>query len=591
MTRHHESPHTSLPVRSRGSTGDDVSDNVDSQAHGGAQSIFRQSSQHFNGASQYSMYPFGSEPIVQANHEFPPAMSPEMEFPMSTQYYYEGAGEEELLSAYMTSEEAKSGDIFDVYPSMVDETFYASITDWSAMVTAPPHHVSFIPGQDNAHMLNPTFSANAHHSTFSPTGHAFLSSEAGFQTNPASVQSPQPPRKPHRCEERRPYEMYGHLELKEVHNRMPEPFRDAPNQPFMLRLHQYFDDPELTIPVIRFVPRVDKDISKATFPIESDGKVLEVKPTEILSPPLVPAISNANFAGYVKHFRWSVRRWLDCAEMHQDIEWHLTFFREEYGKPWPRAVFADVCQFYHKVEWGSCAALKSGLQSTVFAYMLGHSFYVPHEDIQDVVDRTGLEQFYDGEFMFVSPIHVDRFIKAMLFPFFRTCVGKTLRGFQELCAASRQTKYSRDRILATSIVLLIVAASQQSKAIEKAVAMQLRGEDANPRAVHRQIDEIERWIINLVLQVWDYKFNGTVRWGDDEPSDRSSAYRAKLFGLYEKFELSYQEHRGSLQDLPTELPEEINERTFGATNIDRVLKKFYKCVFEPQTQDWATYNP
>lgn len=337
--------------------------------------------------------------------------------------------------------------------------------------------------------------------------------------------------------------MYGHLELKEVRNRMPDPFRDASNQPFILRLHQYFDDPELTIPVIRFVPRVDKDISKATFPIESDGKVLEVKPTEILSPPLVPAINNANSAGYVKHFRWSVRRWLDCAEMHQDIEWHLTFFREEYGKAWPRTVFADVCQFYHKVEWGSCAALKSGLQSTVFAYMLGHSFYVPHEDIQGVVDRTGLEQFYDGEFIFVSPIHVDRFVKAMLFPFFRTCVGKTFRGLQELCAASRQTKYSRDRILATSIVLLIVAASQQSKAIEKAVAMQLRGEDANPRAVHRQIDEIERWIINLVLQIWDYKFNGTVRWGDDEPSDRSSAYRAKLFGLYEKFELSYREHR------------------------------------------------
>lgn len=48
---------------------------------------------------------------------------------------------------------------------------------------------------------------------------------------------------------------------------------------------------------------------------------------------------------------------------------------------------------------------------------------------------------------------------------------------------------------------------------------------------------------------------------------------------------------GNLQDLPTELPDEINERTFGATNIDRVLKKFYKCVFEPQTQDWATYHP
>lgn len=396
--------------------------------------------------------------------------------------------------------------------------------------------------------------------------------------------------------------MYGHLELKEVYNKMPEPFRDASNKPFTLRLHQYFDDPELTIPVIRFIPRVENDINKATFPIERNGKSLEVKPTEILSPPLVPAINNANFTDYVKRFRWSVRRWLDCAEIHQDIGWHLTFFREEYGKAWPRAVFADICQFYHKVEWGSCAALKSGLQSTVFAYMLGHSFYVPHEDIQDVVDGTGLTHRYTGDFIFVSPIHVDRFVKAMLCPIFRTCVGKTLRGLQDLCAPNRQSKYSRDRILATSIVLLIVVASQQSKAIEKAVAMRLRGENVNMRVVHNQIDEIEEWIINLVLQIWHYKFGGSVRWADDEPSDRSSAYRAKLFGLYESFERSYHPHRKkadplpivhdltpwkgeSLKDLRTELSDEIDERTFGATNIDRVLKKLYHCVYlaQPET--------
>jgi len=333
--------------------------------------------------------------------------------------------------------------------------------------------------------------------------------------------------------------MYGHLELKEVQKKAPARFEDPSNKPFILRLHQYWDDPELTIPVIRFIPQAEKDINKATFPIESNGEVLEVRPTGILSPPLVPALNKSNFNDYVKQFRWSLRRWLDCAEIHHDLEWHMTFFRPEHGKAWPRAVFADVCKFYHKVEWGSCAALKSGLQSTVFAYMLGHSFYVPHEDIQEVVDRTELSNHYNGDFMFVSPVHVDRFVKAMLCPFFRTSVGQTLRGLEGLCAPSKQTKYSRDRILATSIVLLIVVASQQSKAVEKAVAMRLRGESVDMRMIHRQIDEIEEWIINLVTQIWQYKFGGDERWSDDEPTDRSSAYRAKLFGLYEKFEHSY----------------------------------------------------
>lgn len=347
--------------------------------------------------------------------------------------------------------------------------------------------------------------------------------------------------------------MYGHLELKEVQQRMPKPLRDPSNRPFTLRLHQYFDDPELFIPVIRFIPEPErKNISKATFPIESNGKDFEVKPTEILSPPLVPAINRANFPNYFKRFTWSIRRWLDCAETHQDIEWHQTFFRKEYGKPFPRTVFADVCQFYHKVEWGSCAALKSSLQSTVCAYMLGHSFYVPHEDIQEVVDRTELSQYYNGEFMFVSPIHVDRFVKAMLCPFFRACFMRALRGLQDLCAPSRQSRYSRDRILATSLVLLIVAASQQSKAVEKAVAMRLRGQDVNMRVVHKQIVEIEEWIINLVLELWDYKFGGDPKWADDEPHDRSSAYRAKLFGLYEKFELSYHPYRKSYFLIPAD---------------------------------------
>lgn len=399
---------------------------------------------------------------------------------------------------------------------------------------------------------------------------------------------------------------------------MPPPSQDPSNKPFILRLHQYFDDPELKLPVVKFVPQAEKDITKSTFPIAFKGSKLEVEPTEILSPPLVPFIHDANFAAFTERFRWTIRRWLDCAELHQDLEWHSTFFREEYGKAWPRAVFADTCSFYHKVEHGKCRALKSSLQSTVFAYMLGHSFYVPHEDIQEVVDKTGLSHCYNGDFRFVSPVHVDRFVKAMLYPFFRVCVGKALRGLQDLCGSSKQSVYSRDRILATSIVLLIVAASQQSKAVEKALAMERRGQGVDISAVNDQIAEIEEWIINLVLQIWDYKFNGNVRWGDDEPSDRSPAFRARIFGLYEKFRGSFHPHRKStltqffqvlifwqgadLGDLSTELPKRVDERTFGATNIDRVLKKFYDCVFvmqqgtpksrsEASTQDWYSFWP
>lgn len=337
--------------------------------------------------------------------------------------------------------------------------------------------------------------------------------------------------------------MYGHLDLRggDVGKRMPKPFQDPSNKPFDLRLHQYFDDPELKIPVVRFIPQVEKDINKSTFPIALKDSKFEVLPTEILSPPLVPFIRD--FPSFAKHFRWSVRRWLDCAEIHQDLEWHTTFFREEHGKAWPRAVFADICLFYHNVERGNCRALKNSLQSTVFAYMLGHSFYVPHEDIREVLDRTDLSDRYNGDFRFVSPVHVDRFVKAMLYPFFRACVGSALRGLQSLCASSKQSVYSRDRILATSIALLIVTASQQSKAIEKALAMERRGQEVDMRAVIDQIAEIEEWIINLVLQIWDYKFNGAVKWGDDEPSDRAPAVRAKIFGLYEKFRTSFHPHR------------------------------------------------
>jgi len=55
----------------------------------------------------------------------------------------------------------------------------------------------------------------------------------------------------------------------------------------------------------------------------------------------------------------------------------------------------------------------------------------------------------------------------------------------------------------------------------------------------------------------------------------------------------------NLEALSVDLPDAINERTFGATNVDRVLKKFYNCVFlgqqetpyygDPSMQDWNAY--
>lgn len=335
--------------------------------------------------------------------------------------------------------------------------------------------------------------------------------------------------------------MYGHLDLKrgEFFKNMPAPDQNSLNKPFWLRLHQYFDDPELVIPVIKFKPREAMDISKPVFPISSNGKDFEVQPTEILSPPLLPAMNKDNIIRYTERFRQSVRRWLECAERHENLQWQNTFFREEYGKPWPRSVLADVCKFYHQVCMGGCPALKSSLQSTVLAYMLGHSFYVPHDDIQSVLEKTSLASRYDGEFIYVSPIYVDRFLKALLVQFFKATVKTAFKHLQDLCSPNKHTRLSRDRILATSIVLLIVTGSQQSKAVEMAVAKHRRGQDIDLHEVYQQIQEIEEWINNMIMEVWLYKFSGNVRWADDEPQDRGLAYRAKKFSLMEKFRNSY----------------------------------------------------
>lgn len=40
----------------------------------------------------------------------------------------------------------------------------------------------------------------------------------------------------------------------------------------------------------------------------------------------------------------------------------------------------------------------------------------------------------------------------------------------------------------------------------------------------------------------------------------------------------------TLDDLKPDLPKDIDERTFGINNIDRLLKKFWLCVYFPTEQ-------
>lgn len=221
---------------------------------------------------------------------------------------------------------------------------------------------------------------------------------------------------------------------------------------------------------------------------------------------------------------------------------HQTFFREEHGKPWARAVFQTVCRYYHDVEQNECSALKSSLQSTIFTYTLGHSFYVPEEHLEEVLQRTGLGHHYTGEFFFVSPIHIDRFIKAMLYPIFRASFAKSLTELQKLMSPPRHSKYGRDQILASSIAILIVVGTQQSKAVEKAMALRKRGVEVNWNIVRDSIVEIEEYLIDNIIEIWQYKFSGEVKWATDDPRDRGPAFRGKIFELFQKFERSYYEH-------------------------------------------------
>jgi len=77
---------------------------------------------------QYPMFPFYSEPGVQASYEFPPSMSPEAHFPASRPAYhsYEELSANYMLPRWMSSQIDGSQDLFSDYPSAVEEEFLSS---------------------------------------------------------------------------------------------------------------------------------------------------------------------------------------------------------------------------------------------------------------------------------------------------------------------------------------------------------------------------------------------------------------------------------------------------------------------------------
>lgn len=332
--------------------------------------------------------------------------------------------------------------------------------------------------------------------------------------------------------------MYGHLELSQIQKELPSP--DPDGQPFVIRLHQHFHNPELQIPVVPFVPKNPFHTKKSIFPIGPNRGGLVVQQTEITSPPLVPAFrsNDDSYPSFAKKFFWSVRRWLDEAEV-DFTSWNKVFFRESYGKAWPRAIFGEVCKFYHRAPRCGCAVLKSCLQTTVLVYMTGHSFYVPDEDVDMVMERTFGPSHSREATEWVCPRYVDRFVKTLLLPVYKAGMKASLRGLQSLYSAPKPSAFKRDRILASSIVLLIVAATKQGKFIEKALAQQRQGQSVRTDEVFDQIRDIERHLIDLVMELWTYKFASGAKMGTDEPADRFSADRAREFNLLQRFRNSY----------------------------------------------------
>lgn len=391
----------------------------------------------------------------------------------------------------------------------------------------------------------------------------------------------------------------GHLQeplflrtLREMEWSCPE------NQPFHIRLRQDFPY-HLRIPVREFNPAGGVSTDKTIFPIAKTGATYKVQLGKLLSPPLVPAMSIAEYIDdFRPNFRKEIGNWLRRIEVDDQADWHETFFHVNYGRAWPRAVLAIVCQFFHKVINQACNAIRFALKSTVLVHMIRHVFYIEPDDVATVLQRMRFgRQLRKTPDNFVCPEYVDRFIKVLLCPILQGCINETMKRYQALYPGRRVALLTRDRFLATSLVLLMIAAAQQQTVVERGHLYIERGVESDMSKAHQTVVEIEDQFVKPVLELWNHKFSiGRDFVAESDREERLMALRAKSFNLLGKFRASYAEHgkscrqsvfaadtdfptEGDLKGLNPELSFELDVRQFSATNTTRLLKKFYLHVF------------
>lgn len=337
----------------------------------------------------------------------------------------------------------------------------------------------------------------------------------------------------------------GHLEELSFLKALPKmDMRYLDDQPFRIRLRQDFPD-HLSIPVREFKPAENYSTDKTIFPIAKTGTTYKVQLGKLLSPPLVPSMSIPEYLHVFKHdFRKEIRRWLCRIEVDDQAEWHETFFHVNYGRAWPRAVLAMVCQFFHKVVNQACNAIRFALKTTVLVHMIRHVFYIVPDDVPGVLQRMHfgrqLDQMPDN---YVCPEYVDRFIKVLLFPILRACVNETMKHYQALYPGKRVALLTRDRFLATSLILLIIAGAQQQTAVERGHLYIERRDQSDMSRAHQTVMEIEEQFVKPVFELWSHKFHIKREFvAESDREERLMALRAKTFNLLERFRESYAEH-------------------------------------------------
>lgn len=141
-------------------------------------------------------------------------------------------------------------------------------------------------------------------------------------------------------------------------------------------------------------------------------------------------------------------------------------------------------------------------------------------------------------------------------------------------------------------MILIIAGSLQDKTLQNGLARQHYGEEPDMEKYYDHVNEIENEVVIPLFDHWKHKFDLRTKTMRGEPlaGERQSARRAKQFGIIRRFQESYEENskfssfvcrsftnrltEHALADLDPEIPENMDKR-FMATNITRLLKKFY----------------